>query len=447
MKYEPTLHKLSNGVSVILDPMGIETTSVRISFSTGSRDEKPEEYGITHFCEHMLCKGTQRFPVQKDIKNFLKDNGGVSNAFTSNNELCFHGRIIGDNLDKLIDVFSDQLQNSRFDPERIDLERIVILDELRRGQDDQDKQWVDLLSNELFGNSLYSYQTVGTKQNIESFTREQLLDWVKKRLSAKNCTIVISGKIPDKNAVLKQLNDRFAFLPTHDVPENKVQKYNHKIAHESSDQTKNTTVCIAIPRRFGFDDTVLFERTCEILFKEYLREEIYDVVRQKNGLVYGVSIVSWGGEHGMHLIETKCAPENVARVTELIAKTCARVYNEKTITDDWLKRYEAGCLLGDADWLDSSKKRSDDLLSEYRYAGKLYDFYGIAEMSKNITALDVQKHISGFFDMPISIITKGPDFNADLGAIWKQNFPNSNIASARTNIIKQVQNNVNDRDR
>lgn len=440
MKYEPELHKLSNGVTVILDPMDIETTSVKVSFNTGSRDELPHEYGITHFCEHMLCKGTKRFPESRDIKNFLKDNGGASNAFTSSSELQFHGRIIGDNLDKLIDLLSDQLQNSRFDPDRIERERIVILDELRRGQDNKEKQWTDLLSNKLFGNSLYCYQTIGPKENIQSFTREQLIGWVKKRLSAKNCTIVISGKISDKGAVLKQLEDRFAFLPTHDVPENKAQKRNHTISHETSEHTKNTSVCIAIPRRFGFEDSVRLERANEILFKKYLREEIYEEVRQKNGLVYGVSISSFGGEKGAHLIETECAPENVAKVTELIAKTCARVYNKETITDDWLKRYKASCLLGDADWFDSSKERSEELLEKYRYTGNLYDVYGTMEMLKNITALDVKKHIQGFFDMPISIITKGPDFNADLGAIWKQNFPNSNIATAENTIANQMQN-------
>ncbi len=442
MKYNPTLHKLSNGVSVILDPMDIETTSVGVSFNTGARDEAPHEYGITHFCEHILCKGTMRFSARRDIENYLKDNGGESNAFTSATELQFHGRIIGSNLDKLIDVLADQLQNSQFDSERIELEKIVVLDELRRKQDDKDKQFIDLLSKELFGTSLYSYQVLGTKQNIKSFTREQLLNWVKKRLSAKNCTIVISGKIPDKNAVLKQLNDRFAFLSTHDVTENKAQKYHQKIMHEHSVQTKNTSICVAIPRRFEFDEAVRLERTCEILFKKYLREEIYDELRQKHGLVYGVSVSVFGGEKGCHLIETECAPENVAKVTELIAKTCARVYNEKTITDDWLKRYENSCLLGDADWLDSATKRSSTLLSEYRYSGKLYDFYEIVEMSKNITALDVQKHIHGFFDMPISIITKGPDFNADLGAIWKQNFPNSNIATAQNKITNRIQDTV-----
>ena len=75
MNYNPSIHKLSNGVTVILDPMELETTYVKVHFSTGSRDEAPNEYGLTHFCEHMLCKGTPRFPSKKSIDDYLDYHG------------------------------------------------------------------------------------------------------------------------------------------------------------------------------------------------------------------------------------------------------------------------------------------------------------------------------------------------------------------------------------
>ena len=71
MKYNPTLHKLSNGVTVILDPMDIETVAAKVYFTTGSRDELPNEYGITHFCEHMLCKGTKKLPNKMAIDDYM----------------------------------------------------------------------------------------------------------------------------------------------------------------------------------------------------------------------------------------------------------------------------------------------------------------------------------------------------------------------------------------
>lgn len=440
MKYNPSLHKLSNGVAVILDPMDIESTSVKVSFNTGSRDEAPHEYGITHFCEHMLCKGTKRFLTRKDITDFLQMYGGVTNAYTSVDELQFHGRILAKNLDKLIEVISDELQNSLFDSDSIELERIIILDELRRAQDDKERQESDFISKTIFNSQLYSYQTLGTAENIKSFSKQRLLDWKNKRLSAKNCTIVICGKIMNPDDVLAQLEKFFAFLPTHDVPILQEPIYKPLIAHNSANQNKNVNICIMMPPLFNGDIKQRLEFKSERRFLRFLEDELYENIRQKHGLVYNVKISKFGGSDGLHLIETESAPQNVARVTELIAQTCERVYNNNMITDEWLQRLNAVYQLGDADWFDSWKARSSQLLNYYRKYGSVYDCVADNKLGEAITVSDIVKYSRRLFDMPISIITTGPDFNADLGAIWKRNFPNSNIATASNKIIKQIKN-------
>lgn len=435
MKYNPTLHKLSNGVSVILDPMDIETTHVAVSFKTGSWDEKPNEYGITHFCEHMLCKGTTRFPTRTAIQDFLDEHAGVSNAFTSLTELRLHGRIIGENLDKLIDVLSDQLQNSLFAPERIELERLVILDELRRTQDE--RGLVAFAKQTLFKQDV-PHRTLGTAENIKSFSREQMLDWLGQRLSAKNCTIAISGKISDPSSVLDLLEKKFNFLPTHDVSHLAEPTYHPVNAHDSSRKTRNVNLLVAIPKRFKMDDSMFFERTCERRFKLYLEKELYEEVRQKHGLVYDISVAAVGHNNGVHCIETQCSAENIARVTELIAQTCNRVYNSDGPSDEWLRRHSNICKLGDAEWLDAPRKRLDTLVEHYAKNNKLYDFFNVVKLTDSITAKDVQKYSRGFFDQPMSIITAGPAYDANLAQIWKQNFPESNITqfSDITEIIK-----------
>ena len=89
MKFEPQLHRLPNGLTVILDPMDAATTKVLVAFDTGSRDETPNEYGITHFCEHMLCKGTACFPSYNALDDYIGDNSGGWNASTSDTTLKF----------------------------------------------------------------------------------------------------------------------------------------------------------------------------------------------------------------------------------------------------------------------------------------------------------------------------------------------------------------------
>ena len=435
MKYNPTLHRLSNGVAVILDPMDVETASVAVSFKTGSWDEKPNEYGITHFCEHMLCKGTTRFPTWTAIQDFLDEHAGMTNATTSPTELRLHGRIIGENLDKLIDVLSDQLQNSLFLPERIELERLVILDELRRSQDNRP---VPAFVWQTLFNQSVSNRTLGSADNIKSFSREQMLDWLGQRLSAKNCTIAISGKISDPSSVLDLLEQKFNFLPTHDVSHLAEPTYHPVNAHDSSRKKRNVNLLVAIPKRFKMDNSMLFERACERRFKICLEKELFKEVRQKHGLVYGISVGAIGQNNGVHTIETECSPENIARVTELIAQTCNRVYNSGVPTDEWLQRYVNSCKLGDADWLDAPQKRLDSLVNHFSKNNKLYDFFNDVKLTDSITAKDVQKYSRGFFDQPISIVTAGPAYDANLAQIWKQNFPESNITpfSDITEIIK-----------
>ena len=74
MKYNPTLHKLSNGITVILDPMDLETTNMKIRINGGARIEQPHEYGISHFIEHMLFTGTEKYPTAKIVRDTMRDN-------------------------------------------------------------------------------------------------------------------------------------------------------------------------------------------------------------------------------------------------------------------------------------------------------------------------------------------------------------------------------------
>ena len=106
MEINPTLHKLSNGISVILDPMDVETDEVCICFKTGSLDEEDSERGLTHFCEHMFFKGTPRFPSAQLARDYIADKGAYINAYTGYDKLRFCGRVVSKNLYFLLDFWA-----------------------------------------------------------------------------------------------------------------------------------------------------------------------------------------------------------------------------------------------------------------------------------------------------------------------------------------------------
>lgn len=421
MKFEPTLHKLSNGVTVILDPMDVATDDVRICFRTGAYDESKDEYGLTHFCEHMLCKGTKKFPTRKHLRDFLEDKGGVSGASTSRMSLNFHGRIIAKNTGLLLEYFSDILQNSLFDAEKIEIERSVILDELRRAQSNIPRKNLDFIVTNLFGFS--SFSNLGTPENIKSFTRDKLIDWVKQRLSAKNCTICVSGRIDDTESLLHTIENLFNFLPSHDVPKNIELNYTPctKFLYEPS--CKNICVDVLFP--YIRPDTYenLRPNMAEGKFRKYLLQELGEVLRQQNGLVYGLEMSAYGNEfNGVRGIHTETSKENLGKAIALMAQTAYRVYNIDKITQPVIDRYRNIHRLADADFLESASRRRDVLIGHWVDFGRLYDYGNVVKIDKEITADEVINAATGFFDGAMSIMTFGAEHNVDTEKIWKDNF-------------------------
>jgi len=424
MDFKPTMHKLSNGITVLLDPMDLETVNVRVMFRTGARDEAPNEHGLTHFCEHMLCKGTTRFPTQKIIDEYMDYNAGTRNASTSNSELNFFGRILAENVNVLIDFLGDQLQNSLLQPEKIEIERKTISDELRRALDDPASQLYYFTLKNLFNESMgFQNHTLGSFENIAGFTRNQMLEFLSRRLSAKNCIIGISGKINDADDVLRCLEKTFGFLPATDVSENTNIKYTAAIAHNSQPDKNNVRLRIYFPDIWEFTFENRIKNFCVGKFERYLTDELYEVVRREHGLAYGFSGTGIGNEKfGCNGFATQTSPENLEKCVALIAQHSCKIYNENKISDKDLERYRRINRLADADWMESAGRRCDRLISFYRDFGRVYDFFDTRRMSNSITRDDVIKNSREYFRGPVSIITQGADYTADLKSVWEDNF-------------------------
>lgn len=425
MKFEPSMHKLSNGVTVILDPMDVATDEVCICFRTGSLDEAPSEHGITHFCEHMFCKGTPRFPTARMAKDYIANNGGTINAVTSPRRLRFVGRIVAENLMILMDFLADRIKNSLFDKDILENERGPILDELRRSlSNNGTKSWI--FSNEkLLGFYVPNgTPTLGNPENIKRFTRDDMANFVLKRMSAKNCLICISGKIENQKKLLKDLDKLFDFLPKHNVKNIYPLKYTPCFAHNYLADTKNIVLEILFPILWPNTLKYMFHDRCTGKFERFLQEKLFDVLRYENGLTYGVRVgVSYGDDKtDLTRIQTETAPENVRRVVELIAKTAHELYTNSPLTAEKLTQYTNQNKLGCADFLERNTGRCDQLVTDWVCYDILSDMYRNWEISDSITVKDVFKYTRGYFDGPMSIITHGPKFDGDLQQIWKDNF-------------------------
>src|SRR5512140_2906630 len=129
-------HTLANGVRVLVEPVThVKSAAIGLWCSTGSCHEEPGELGVTHLIEHMLFKGTQSRSA-KEIAEAIEGRGGMLNAFTDKESICYYCRVLSDDIETRVDVLTDMLLNSLIDSEELNREKGVVLEEIMRAEDE-----------------------------------------------------------------------------------------------------------------------------------------------------------------------------------------------------------------------------------------------------------------------------------------------------------------------
>ncbi len=186
---------LPNGMKVIVveNPQS-KTVAMDIWVNTGSKDEPAEVSGVSHFLEHMLFKGTEKRKTG-EIESIIEGVGGVTNAGTSMDFTHYYLTIPADKFDIGFDVLSDVIMNSSIDPEELERERQVILEEYRRKQDNP----TGFLFDELYTNSYtaggYERSVIGIPETINAITREKMINYYHERYIPKNMVFIIAGNV------------------------------------------------------------------------------------------------------------------------------------------------------------------------------------------------------------------------------------------------------------
>ncbi len=420
MEFAPRIHKLSNGLNVILDDFDIATACVEIAIHSGATDESDaSEFGITHFVEHMLSKGTHQHPDTMDnTTNIPISIGGVRNAGTTYDKMCLFGRVLAENLDKLLGLFSEQLRDSLFDPHKIEIERGVILDEYRRKTMDNAAAFSIFSNEKLFG----AHNILGTPDTIKSFSREQLMNYLHKILSAQNMTICISGKITDPEKTLQKLEQLFGWIPSFPVPRTQ-QKITQVFAHNLHDGQPNVQLRIAFENRIPNDLEHRAQTLAANRFIFLFSKKLHEIVRNKLGMAYSISTVRMErATVSAHTINTSTSPQNIDTIIATLARECASAQQNPEITDDDVARLRMLMKLQFTDIMESASKRCGKLMEHWHQYGAVYDLVNEMQISDKITAADIARAAKNFFTQPVSILTQGPDVNSNLQKIWNDNF-------------------------
>lgn len=204
---------LSNGLEVIFVPTpGMDVVALQGWIRFGAADEPIEAAGIAHLFEHLLFKGTETRGVGQ-IANDIENLGGDVNAFTTYDCTVMHLTLGKESANEGLEILADSLQNSVVDPDEFEREREVILEEIKRRNDNPGAAASDLLRSHLFGSHPYSRPVIGYSSIIEKISRDEVMKIYKSYYNSKNLYLTLAGDF-DIPETLKTLEKLFSKLPT-----------------------------------------------------------------------------------------------------------------------------------------------------------------------------------------------------------------------------------------
>ena len=193
--------ELKNGIRIITERIDhYRSVSLGIWVGAGSRDEDARTNGISHFIEHMIFKGTRNRSNLRIAKE-LDAIGGLSNAFTSKEYTCFHSKVLDKHFPTLADIMSDIFLNSVFEPDDIDKERQVILQEISMVEDSPEEQIHEIFNNLYWSNHPLGMSILGTNETVGAIDRDELIDHKQRFYSPSRIIISAAGNIDHERVV------------------------------------------------------------------------------------------------------------------------------------------------------------------------------------------------------------------------------------------------------
>ena len=203
-----SLFTLDNGLRVVVqEDHFAPVVAIQVWVKAGSADETPDVAGAAHVHEHMIFKGTARRPVGA-IAAEVESSGGNINAFTSADHTVYHVVLASRYCRTGLDILSDAMLNTTFDPHELEKELQVVMEEWKRGEDSPTSRAATELFRLAYTTHPYGRPVIGFRETVEALNRERVVNFYQRWYHPNNMTLVIVGDI-DREAVRRDVTQLF----------------------------------------------------------------------------------------------------------------------------------------------------------------------------------------------------------------------------------------------
>ncbi|MBI4773947.1 MAG: insulinase family protein [Deltaproteobacteria bacterium] len=399
---------LENGVRVITEKIPMfRSVAVGIWLEVGSRDEEESEQGVTHLLEHMVFKGTDTrsaFQIAKEFDTI----GGNSNAYTAKEHTCFHAKVLDTHLEHVVGLLLDIFMRSRFDPEDLELEKAVVLQEINMIEDSPE-DYVHVLFGEAFweGNPL-GRSILGSRRHIERMNRHGILDYVRKSYAPSRIIVSAAGNV-EHEGLLDLLDKELSSFHDTSFRNKRTSPENSKKETFVYKDIEQVHVCLGTPGPSATSQSRFADTLLNIILGGNMSSRLFQEIREKRGLAYTVySYLNFYEDAGMLGVYIGVGPESLDETLELTAREFARLRSGDLTEDDLesSKNYLKGSILLNAENVENRMMR----LAKNEISFRRFISYQEIERRIDAVTLDGLIELAGRRLDPtkVSLVTLGP---------------------------------------
>lgn len=409
MKFNKTT--LTNGLKVITIPMEDNpAVTVLVMVETGSKYEKKETSGLSHFLEHMIFKGTPKRPKAIDISVELESIGAQYNAFTSQEYTGYYAKVSKEHVDTAIDVVSDIYLHPLLNEKEIEKEKGVIVEEIRMYQDLPNRHVQDLFMRLVYGDQPAGWNIAGNEATVKSFNRNDFVKYVDEHYVAESTTVVVSGSFDEKD-IIKKLEKSFSDiskkknLPKVSVTESQT-KPQISLKYKETDQAHIILGVRSFDAKSEYDSVLTVLST---LLGGGMSSRLFQKLREEMGVGYYIRANHDAyTDHGLFTISTGIDTSRIDEVIKTLISECNKIIRED-ISEEELKKvkdYIAGSfVLG----LETSDSRAEYLAISHILKGRIDAPEVEIEKIKKVTVKDIKEIAKKIFvDEKLNMAIIGP---------------------------------------
>ncbi len=350
--------RLPSGLAVVTETMPhLQTASLGVWVGSGSRDERPDEHGISHLLEHMAFKGTAR-RTARQIAEEIEAVGGDLNAATSVETTAYYARVLAADVPLALDVLSDILSEPAFDPEELQREQNVIVQEIGATEDAPDDLVFDKLQQTAFPGQPVGRSILGTPETVRSHDRKRLFAYLSRNYRAPDMVVAATGAV-DHRLVVNQVERLFSKFSGPAAPVPEPARFIGG-SHIENRELEQVHVALAMPGVAQRDPSLFSMQVFTNVLGGGMSSRLFQEVREIRGLCYAIyafhAPYSDTGMFGLY------AGTDAADVPELMRVVVDQITNAAdTVTEAEVARAKAQMKAGLLMALESSSTRAEQL--------------------------------------------------------------------------------------